>query len=354
MAAGFIQLTIKAADGAEHQVTFWSSDGTPTGTLYPAHLPVKSDLSGLLDPATQTTLVAVLSKLSGDPATNTALAAFAAANHTDLAALATLIGTTNTDLGTVLHGDLASILAKITSDPATQTTLAAVLAKLSGDPATQTTLAAVLAKITSDPSTATNQTSANTKLDQLHTDLTTGATPAGANEIGRVNTRHINVAAATLTRPANTTAYSANDSISDNATPGSVTALAVTVSDTNDDPVDITEILLDTNDTGFSGAIVRCHVFNSDPTANSGVGAGDNAAWSQKKAGWVGSFTGMMTGFSDGCKGTLVSDGAPVRIANVESAGKRLWYQLQSLTAATPSANSTTFTPRFKGYQGRA
>ena len=42
---------------------------------------------------------------------------------------------------------LASILAKLSDDPATQTTLAAVLAKLSSDPATQTTLAAVLSAV---------------------------------------------------------------------------------------------------------------------------------------------------------------------------------------------------------------
>lgn len=63
------------------------------------------------DMATQTTLAAVLAKLSADPATQTTLAALAA------------------------------------EDFATQTTLAAVLAKLSADPATQTTLAAILAAI---------------------------------------------------------------------------------------------------------------------------------------------------------------------------------------------------------------
>ncbi len=173
-------------------------------------------------------------------------------------------------------------------------------------------------------------------------------------DVGKTNVRHFNVAGNTLIRPANTTAYSANDSVSDNATAGSVTANTVTVSDTNDDPVDITEILLDSSDTGFAGATLRIHIFNSDPTANSGVQAGDNVAWSNKRAGWVGSFSGTMVGFSDGCKGTLVSDGSPVRIANVESGGKRLWWQIQTLSAATPSANSTTFTPRFKGYQGRA
>lgn len=39
------------------------------------------------------------------------------------------------------------------------TSLASILAKLSADPATQTTLAAILAKLTADPSTATNQSS---------------------------------------------------------------------------------------------------------------------------------------------------------------------------------------------------
>ena len=57
----------------------------------------------------------------------------------------------NTDFAT--QTTLAAVLAKITADPATQTTLAAVLAKLSADPATQTTAAAILAKISADPAT---------------------------------------------------------------------------------------------------------------------------------------------------------------------------------------------------------
>jgi hypothetical protein len=50
---------------------------------------------------------------------------------------------------------LAAILAKLSSDPATQTTLAAISGKLSSDPATQTTLASILAKLSSDPATQT-------------------------------------------------------------------------------------------------------------------------------------------------------------------------------------------------------
>ncbi len=193
----------------------------------------------------------------------------------------------------------------------------------------------------------------NTVLDRLKALLTGIVLAAGTNEIGKTNVKHFNVTGSTLTRPANTTAYAANDSVSDNATAGSVTAQTVTVSDTNDNPVDLLEVLLTSTDTGFGNVSMRLHVFESDPTASSGVGAGDNAAYSQKQAGWVGSFTGTMIAFSDGSRGVLIPDGPTVKIANVESGGKRLWWQLQVLGGATPSANSTTFIPRFKGYQGR-
>lgn len=47
------------------------------------------------------------------------------------------------------------------------TSLASILAKLSGDPATQTTLAAVLAKLTSDPATNTTLATAATTLSSI-------------------------------------------------------------------------------------------------------------------------------------------------------------------------------------------
>jgi len=88
---------------------------------------------------------------------------------------------------------LTSILAKLSSDPATQTTLAAILAKMIAAPATadlqtigntslatiagkdfatQTTLTAVLTKLSSDPATATLQTTGNTSLANLDIALT--------------------------------------------------------------------------------------------------------------------------------------------------------------------------------------
>jgi len=180
--------------------------------------------------------------------------------------------------------------------------------------------------------------------------------------------RGISVAFSTLTRPANTTAYSAGDSISDNATAGSVTALTATVSDTNDDPVTLTEILVSSTDTGLGGKRIRAYLFNSDPTASTGVGGGDNAAYSQKKAGYIGSMSGMLeTGFSDGTVGRLVPSyndsatsptpnaaaGAFI-VAKPSSGGKALWIQYQTLDAFAPSANSTTIIGTVRGFQGRA
>lgn len=158
-----------------------------------------------------------------------------------------------------------------------------------------------------------------------------------------------------LTRPANTTAYSANDSISDSATAGSVTALIAQVADAPDQPLCIEEVIVDTEDTGLAAAIqIRAHIFRSDPTLNSGVGAGDNSAWSQKKAGWVGSLSGTFIAFSDGGRARLVPDVGSYIICKPYDGSGKLWVQYQTLGAFTPSANSTTLLGAVKGFSGRA
>lgn len=188
------------------------------------------------------------------------------------------------------------------------------------------------------------------------TTVATAANPAPANTTDRI----FSVLGTTLTRAANVTPYTAGDSISDNATPGSVTAQPVTVSDLNDAPVALTEIELDTNDTGLAaGTQVDVFVYNSDPTASTGVVGGDNLAFSNKKTGFRARFRGTFTAFSDGGKCTcLPVDGANniYGVANLlpETGGKRLWLQYKAVTGFTPSANGTTITPRLKGFQARA
>lgn len=180
--------------------------------------------------------------------------------------------------------------------------------------------------------------------------------------------RAFSAAFTTLTRPANQTLYSAADSMSNSGTAGSVTALSATVSDTNDDPLTLTEILIVSTDTGLAGKRIRAYLFNSDPTASSGVGGGDNAAFSQKQAGYIGSMSGVLeTGFSDGTVGRLVpsyNDGAASGTPNAAAGGfivskptsgaKTLFVQYQTLDAFTPSANSTTIIGTIRGFQGRA
>lgn len=179
-----------------------------------------------------------------------------------------------------------------------------------------------------------------------------------------LSNRCFGVAFATLTRPANTTAYAAADSISDNATAGSVTALVSgNISDTNDDPIFISSIHVTSTDTGLAGKKLRAYLFNSDPTASSGVGAGDNAAYSQKMAGYLGSFMGWMeTGFSDGSVGRLVpcynetnfTQAGGFIVVPPKSGAKTLYIQYQAVEAFTPSANSTTIIGTARGWQGRA
>lgn len=171
------------------------------------------------------------------------------------------------------------------------------------------------------------------------------------------------VAFTTLTRPANTTAYSAGDSISDNATAGSVTALSATVSDVNDDPIFIADILINSTDTGLAGKKLRANIFNADPTASTGVGGGDNAAYSQKRNGYVGTFVGTLeSGFSDGTVGRLVpsfrdtsyTPAGGFVVTKPTSGARTLYIQFVAEEAFTPSANSTTIIATVRGWQGRA
>lgn len=278
---------------------------------------------------------------------------------------------------------LATLAAAAPSDPATQTTLTAVLAKLPAGGATATlqgagnaALAAILDKIIDAPATAQGQSDLGTLLTQLKTQIVLAAGAAVIGKVGLqvagadlsainpapVNStdRVLSVLGSVLTRPANTIAYAAGDAISDNATAASVTAITATVSDLNDAPIVITEIELDTNDAGLAaGTQVDIYVYNQDPTANSGVGGGDNAAFANKRAGFRARFRGTFLAFSDGGKAICVpvdGNNSSLAVAPIlpENGGKRLWLQYKTVAAFTPSAPSTLLTPRIKGFQSRA
>jgi hypothetical protein len=169
-----------------------------------------------------------------------------------------------------------------------------------------------------------------------------------------VKTRFFAVAASAKARPANTTAYSANDAVSDNATAGSVTAFSWAVSNVNDDPISLERLQLVSTDTGAAGQTFRMFLYRSDPTASTGVVGGDNAAFSTRQGTFIGTMTGTLRTFSDGSGGVLIPDEGSRIITNPTSGAQTVFGLLQTLTGWTPSANSTTFTPTLEGFQGRA
>jgi hypothetical protein len=106
--------------------------------------------------------------------------------HTDLAALLT-------ELGQKLEPADLNLLATAAKQDVAHTDLAAILAKLSADPATQTTLAAILTKLTTSAgaplairvSDGTAYLTLATVSDRLKVDVG-GSLPAGSNLIGGV------------------------------------------------------------------------------------------------------------------------------------------------------------------------
>lgn len=213
------------------------------------------------------------------------------------------------------------------------------------------------------PASDTASAGHNGRLQRIAQNLTTLLNALTGTAASGLYNKCFAVAFTTLTRPANVTAYTAGDSISNNATAGSVTALSATVADANNAPLFLADILIVTTDTGLAGLKLRANVFNSDPTASSGVGAGDNVAYSQKKAGYIGTFVGTLeTGFSDGVVGRLVPSFRDTNytpaggfvITPPSSGGTTLYIQFVAEVGFTPSANSTTIIATIRGWQARA
>ena len=166
--------------------------------------------------------------------------------------------------------------------------------------------------------------------------------------------RGIVVTASAVTRPANVTAYSINDAISNNATAASVTPVTFAFSDTNDAPIDLERMRIATTDTGLAAGVgIVAWMYSSDPTASTGVVGGDNAAFSTKQGNFIGKMVGNFTAFSDGGVAELVPlVGSRIR-TKPNSGGSNVYCLFQVTTAFTPSANSTTLTPTLEGSQVR-
>jgi hypothetical protein len=172
--------------------------------------------------------------------------------------------------------------------------------------------------------------------------------------VPEVKTRFIVGASGTITRPAATDAYAANDAVSNSVTDGSVTSQTITMPDANDTPFTIERMRINSTDTGVAGKAFRIWVYAADPTASSGIVGADNEAFSTKRGVFIGTLSGVFNTFSDGSVAQCVPD-AGSRIISVPGSGAAtVWILLQTLEAFTPSANSTTFIVTAEGFQGAA
>jgi len=200
------------------------------------------------------------------------------------------------------------------------------------------------------PLTPGQATAANSRPVVLASDV---GLPAGTSLLGKVKTKFIAAAGSAMTRFANTTAYVAGYSISNSTTAGSVTANSITVSDVNDDTITLERFRITSTDTGIATHSVRVWLYNSDPTANSGVQAGDGAAFSNKRAGFIGTMSGNFRAMQDGSVAVCVPDEGSRIICSPTSGARTIYWQLQALDAFTP-LSASTFTPTAEGFQGAA
>jgi len=130
-------------------------------------------------------------------------------------------------------------------------------------------------------------------------------------------------------RPANTTAYSADDNVSNNTTAGSVTPLSFALSGSAGI---IRRVRVRKSDQTVATPTIRVWFFESSPT----VGSGDNAAFAQPLAASVGYVDVAVTSAgSDDAVGWTNCD-IPVVAATC--------YALLQTTSAFTPANAETFT----------
>jgi hypothetical protein len=163
------------------------------------------------------------------------------------------------------------------------------------------------------------------------------------------------VDSATMTRPNDTDPYVANDMVANSSTAATVVPMSFTASDVIDAPVIVYGIRIATSGTapGTAGARFRVHLFRSDPSANTGIKAGDSATFSvNQAAGLIGTLTGTSRVYADGSSCRCVSDEGVPLICRPTTGARTVFALLQTLDAFTPSAQAT-YTLTIEAAQGR-
>ena len=141
-------------------------------------------------------------------------------------------------------------------------------------------------------------------------------------------------ASATVTRPANTTAYASGDLVANSATAGSVTPLSWTASREAGVPFRIQRVRMKMSDAVLTNASFRLHLYGSAPTVTNG----DNGAWVSIDADYLGSIDITVDkAFSVGSAGVAVpTSGVPLGV--VLASGTTLYGLLEARAVYTPTS----------------
>ena len=142
-----------------------------------------------------------------------------------------------------------------------------------------------------NPANAGNQVTTNSKLDSV------------IAELQKIYQPNIQAAAATFTRPANVTAYSFGDLVSNSTTNTACVAMTIAAARGNDVPGEIVACELEKSGTNIGQAIFWVHLFNINPFATAPTNGDNGALALALKAGYLGTMEVTCTQtFGDGCR----------------------------------------------------
>lgn len=141
-----------------------------------------------------------------------------------------------------------------------------------------------------------------------------------------------------LTRPANTTAYAANQSIASSTTAGSVVVPSFAIA-TSGGGVLLPRLRLRTNATsGWGGVNLSINLWSAAPAYTNGDGGAYAVATGS--AGWLANFLLSLIQFGDGAIGAGPLTGAS-ELALKLASGTSVFWDVQILTAVTPISGQT-------------
>lgn len=160
--------------------------------------------------------------------------------------------------------------------------------------------------------------------------------PGNANGLPAAVSGYAALAAATFTRPADTTAYASGDLVANSTTAGSVTPLQLTAARVAAGSFLINRVRLRKSGTGTTGASFRVHLFNAAPT----VANGDNGVLSMTgSASYIGRVDLDLSASSPFSDGAAAQADANMLVAL--ASGQSIWALIEARGAYTPASGET-------------